>query len=1505
MTMKYKAFWSLVTTILVWIAADFAAAQAHLLFTADTQGHVGSCQSCPGEPGLGGLSRRQTLLTQLRQRESGLLLLDAGSALFGEQSVPSGGKVIAAAYSAMGYDVVNVSYRDFRLGKAATLTALEGAKFAPVSANVLDDATGKPLFQPFIVKRVGNERLAIVGATEFPSALAILPELRQQLAGLKILPPADALAAVLPQARAQADRVVLLFYGSAASLASIRGQARSIDLILLGGAEPGEIPENTKPAVVGTFPHGRYVADVSLVPGQAPGVTQNPVGGNLQADPGLEKLLATYQAPPISLSVTPPGPSSDNTRGVARIESGKAERLNLSARNQAVELKVSSVALVDRLGDAAAPEGKQFLVIDAQLRNIQPPERVEGQLTPAQYQVPNLADNLYAVADESRILHRSEIDAGGLLPFNQIHLEKQNDVASGKIVYEVSRGAPLDVKLRFYDFAHGHIVIPILAGSLGRQAAVLPPQHNSVVEAAVYRVEKLPKTGDQSAPPGQLFVRVDLRGRSTLITKAAASGFDFHAARGSMLDIGTVCDWKESRKYIQLVVDGEHSYLPLPQSDLPEEPRFLPDVMTGGSLTFLVPQKYQSIELRCDFPNASLPGGSVQRPQGLTFAIEGTRPALPSRPAIAGAKDEVFDVSVVGQKTAGQFAGTRAQERKRFLVLDVTVRNTGSGQEFFQTRQQLKYVSESAEQVEFDDATLHGVYAPSELMYIPSGERRTFQLAYQIGIDQTRPRLAYAAVTQGGSKVLMLKPLDKSVAQALPAPAAPAPASPAPANAAPTNPPTAVASNAPTPQPAPEPAPQKADDKTPPGPRSHGPPQGLAGVNLTAQEVNDAIDHGARGLWDYTIKKCQKDRENFGDDMTHVLCALALVHADAHKKIPEFDAALRQFLNSVDPRKTSSRAVYRNALLCMLIQAYGDPTFQPKLSEAARWLLESEGADGTWTYDAQLPDAVFIQSLSSGALEMVGGEPPGQSGQDVWKRQTPWKEVGGDNSCTQFAILGLQAAAASGIKLPPEAWQRALDAARKRHCEDGGWDYGGPGTSYGSMTSAGICVAAIARYQTGLKKDFASDPMIDQAMGWLDRNMVWGKHPKHGNETDYVYYYTYSIERVGRILDTEFIGLHEWYPQGARWLVDHQQPNGLWAGLSGEEQEDPRLASSFSLLFLTRATPPLEPIVRTGPGMLRTQVIAPDNRFYIILDCSGSMIDTMDGQVKFDIARNAVRALVDKLPPTCQVALRVYGHRKTALDQGADLDTELKIPMGPLDKGKFNEALDSLRARGKTPLALSIEDAIQDLGSADKPVLLVLLTDGGEDTTNPRGKPLKAAEDLGKVKNVRFHIVGFDINQDDWSQQLQAMAEKAHGRYWPAARSADLQRSILNAVLGVPDQFAVLDAGGKQVAEGHFGDTKQLPSGKYIFRTQYAGQTFDQAFYISPGEQTAATFDATRVVPGAVTAAPSAAAAPAPSAASTPDDLLKRWPKFCTHCGAPLKPGQKFCTNCGQPVVVK
>jgi Mg-chelatase subunit ChlD len=423
----------------------------------------------------------------------------------------------------------------------------------------------------------------------------------------------------------------------------------------------------------------------------------------------------------------------------------------------------------------------------------------------------------------------------------------------------------------------------------------------------------------------------------------------------------------------------------------------------------------------------------------------------------------------------------------------------------------------------------------------------------------------------------------------------------------------------------------------------------------------------------------------------------------------------------------------------------------------------------------------------------------------------------------------------------------------------------------------------------------------------MNAHFTVASHPQ-GSDS-WLYYYLYSIERVGRILDTEFIGDHEWYPLGAQALIAKQKADGAWKG-EGEE-DDERIASSFALLFLTRATPSLAEPQRTGPGMLKTAVsLPPGRKLYIILDASGSMLEEMDGKSKFEIARAALASLIKELPPNAEVALRAYGYRRRAIEEGANEDSNLIVPMAPVNKEKLLMIVNGIRARGKTPLAYSLEQAVRELpqGTEEAPVTVLLLTDGGEDT-QPRRDPVAAAKAYAKLENVRLRIVGFDINRDDWSQQLQAMAAASNGQYLPAARGDALLRELRASVFETPESFTVVDDSQKQVAAGKFGESVQLPAGKYRIRAAYGGRAFEETMWINAGTTTAVTFEAVNVAAASATAAPTPAApaataspTPAPAATAAPAQMPPAKAKFCTSCGAALKLDTKFCTQCGAKV---
>ena len=271
-----------------------------IILSADTRGEVWECKDCAKlQQALGGIARRATFIEELRQKIPELLLVDAGNALFGTDSLDSQGQVVLGTYQQIGYDVMNLSYRDFRLGKAATVKLIEQVPNLFVSANLSDAKSGETIARPFIVKSIGGIRWAVMGVTQIPAGLSYLPHLNEQLDGVTIQPPGEALTYWLPKAKRKADRVVLLYYGSYGGLKPIQERfGKEFTAILVGGSRPEYLPADTTPPIVGTYDKGQYLAKVQLTDTDGKlqaQITQIPVEPSIAPSPEIEEILASFK----------------------------------------------------------------------------------------------------------------------------------------------------------------------------------------------------------------------------------------------------------------------------------------------------------------------------------------------------------------------------------------------------------------------------------------------------------------------------------------------------------------------------------------------------------------------------------------------------------------------------------------------------------------------------------------------------------------------------------------------------------------------------------------------------------------------------------------------------------------------------------------------------------------------------------------------------------------------------------------------------------------------------------------------------------------------------------------------------------------------------------------------------------------------------------------------------------------------------------------------------------
>lgn len=191
---------------------------------------------------------------------------------------------------------------------------------------------------------------------------------------------------------------------------------------------------------------------------------------------------------------------------------------------------------------------------------------------------------------------------------------------------------------------------------------------------------------------------------------------------------------------------------------------------------------------------------------------------------------------------------------------------------------------------------------------------------------------------------------------------------------------------------------------------------------------------------------------------------------------------------------------------------------------------------------------------------------------------------------------------------------------------------------------------------------------------------------------------------------------------------------------------------------------------------------APRNMIFV-LDASGSMWGRVQGEPKITVATQAMGNVLQSLPEQTRAALVSYGHRR----KGDCEDIETLQPMTPLDREAMAAQLDSLKPKGKTPLAAAVGHAVEIGRALEDATTIVLLSDGLESCGGDPCAAVREAREMGI--DFRMHVVGFDLAEADTSS-LRCMAEEGGGRYFDAGSPEELNAALEEAV-AQPSMLAV------------------------------------------------------------------------------------------------------------------
>lgn len=381
--------------------------------------------------------------------------------------------------------------------------------------------------------------------------------------------------------------------------------------------------------------------------------------------------------------------------------------------------------------------------------------------------------------------------------------------------------------------------------------------------------------------------------------------------------------------------------------------------------------------------------------------------------------------------------------------------------------------------------------------------------------------------------------------------------------------------------------------------------------------IQRAVNQGVRYLRDIQNQDGTWPYQQGGQNQigATALAGLTLLECGA----PALDPAVQNASRAVRQQCTDLNTTYALALAIMFFDRLADPGDVPLIHALAVRLMGGQHlSSGGWTYtcpvvggDAEmrrLGEIIRQQNELAARRVPFMPAPPGKRERPPLPRELQDQltllnrqqavplgrgdhGVGGDNSNTQFAILGLWVARRHGI--PCElALDRVAGRFRNSQQADGGWGYTPGMPSSPAMTCAGLlglgvahgaaneaAARATAKDAKGTKpaKDKgARDPARDPAVkaGLLALGTTIGAPgdwravaPRLAGRMGRGHYFLWSMERVAVAFGLPTIGKKDWYAWGAQILVATQDADGAWRGEYAEGGVD----TCFALLFLRRS----------------------------------------------------------------------------------------------------------------------------------------------------------------------------------------------------------------------------------------------------------------------------------------------------------------------------------------------
>lgn len=240
-------------------SSDTLPSTVTLFLSGGELGYLKPCGCSEGQ--VGGISRRDSLLTKIREQGESVLPIANGNLIL-DASRQSEIKADIGFFALMdmGYIAYNVGQHDLQLGITYLTSLSEQNKLPLISANLYRGVSR--VFQPYILHTVGSPEgamtIAIIGLISPNHAIYA------QNLDLKIVDPKDVLKPIMSKLIEEADVIVCLFNGTTTEAATLRSSYPTLDVVVLSNEKNDKITSSSAPPLVNIGTKGKVVHSVQI-----------------------------------------------------------------------------------------------------------------------------------------------------------------------------------------------------------------------------------------------------------------------------------------------------------------------------------------------------------------------------------------------------------------------------------------------------------------------------------------------------------------------------------------------------------------------------------------------------------------------------------------------------------------------------------------------------------------------------------------------------------------------------------------------------------------------------------------------------------------------------------------------------------------------------------------------------------------------------------------------------------------------------------------------------------------------------------------------------------------------------------------------------------------------------------------------------------------------------------------------------------------------------------------